>query len=85
MIIAFIVSTVKTVVILFKREIESKKVRVEFSLEDIDMSDFQNGATYWQIKEYVKKQMGLSVLYELFLGSMLLNCNIVFSRYMPYL
>lgn len=52
---------VECVVLLSKGEIESKKVRVEFSLEDMDMSDFQNGATYGQIKEYVKKQTGLSV------------------------
>ena len=30
-----------------------KKVRVKFSLEDMDMSEFQNGATYTQIKDYV--------------------------------
>ena len=37
---------------LSKGEIDSKKVRVEFSLEDMDMSEFQDGATYPQIKEY---------------------------------
>lgn len=40
---------VETVVLLSKREIESKKIRVEFSLENMDMSDFQKGATYGQI------------------------------------
>ena len=44
---------VETVVLLSKGEIDSKKVRVEFSLEDMDMSGFQKGATYEQIKEYV--------------------------------
>ena len=33
---------VETVVLLSKGEIDSKKVRVEFSLEDMDMSGFQN-------------------------------------------
>ena len=37
---------VETVVLLSKGEVESKKVRVEFSLEDMDMSDFQDSATY---------------------------------------
>ena len=37
---------VETVVLLSKGEIDSKKVRVEFSLEDMDMSGFQKGATY---------------------------------------
>jgi len=52
---------VETVVQLSKGEINSKKVRVEFSLEDMDMSGFQKGATYGQIKDYVKEHSGLSV------------------------
>ncbi|MCD8118208.1 MAG: 23S rRNA (uracil(1939)-C(5))-methyltransferase RlmD [Lachnospiraceae bacterium] len=52
---------VETIVQLSKGEINSKKVRVEFSLEDMDMSGFQKGATYGQIKEYVKEHTGLSV------------------------
>ena len=43
--------TVETVVLLSKGEVDSKKIRVEFSLEDMDMSEFQDGATYPQIKE----------------------------------
>ena len=49
------------VVLLSKGEIQSKKIRVDFSLEDMDMSGFQKGATYQEIKEYVKEQTGLSV------------------------
>ena len=52
---------VETVVLLSKGEIDSKKVRVEFSLEDMDMSGFQNDATYGQIKERVLQQTGLKV------------------------
>ena len=52
---------VETVVLLSKGEIDSKKVRVEFSLEDMDMSGFQNGATYEQIKAYVLEKHGLKV------------------------
>ena len=35
---------VETVVLLSKGEVDSKKIRVEFSLEDMDMSEFQDGA-----------------------------------------
>ncbi len=54
-------ANVETVVLLSKGEIDSKKVRVEFSLEDMDMSEFQDGATYPQIKEYVLEHTGLKV------------------------
>ena len=55
------ISIAETVVLLSKGEIDSKKVRVEFSLEDMDMSEFQDGATYPQIKEYVLEHTGLKV------------------------
>ena len=54
-------SHVETVVLLSKGEVDSKKIRVEFSLEDMDMSEFQDGATYPQIKEYVLEHTGLKV------------------------
>ena len=54
-------ANVETVVLLSKGEIDSKKVRVEFSLENMDMSGFQKGATYPQIKEYVQEHSGLKV------------------------
>lgn len=53
--------SVETVVLLSKGEIDSKKVRVEFSLEDMDMSGFQKGATYEQIKAYVLEKFELKV------------------------
>ena len=52
---------VETVVLLSKGEIDSKKVRVEFSMENMDMSGFQKSATYPQIKEYVQEHSGLKV------------------------
>ena len=52
---------IETVVLLSKGEVDSKKIRVEFSLEDMDMSEFQDGATYPQIKEYVLEHTGLKV------------------------
>ena len=54
-------ANLETVVLLSKGEIDSKKVRVEFSLEDMDMSGFQKGATYEQIKTYVLEHTGLKV------------------------
>ena len=51
----------ETVVLLSKGEVDSKKIRVEFSLEDMDMSEFQDGATYTQIKDYVLEHSGLRV------------------------
>ena len=52
---------VETVVLLSKGEIHSQKVRVEFSMEDMDMSGFQKGATYDEIKAYVLEKFGLKV------------------------
>ena len=52
---------VETVVLLSKGEIDFKKIRVEFSLEDMDTSGFQQGATYGQIKERVLEQTRLKV------------------------
>lgn len=46
---------------LSKGEIDSKNIRVEFPLEDMDMSEFQDGATYPQIKAYVLEHSGLKV------------------------
>ena len=54
-------ASVETVVLLSKGEVDSKKIRVEFSLEDMDMSEFQDGATYPQIKAYVLEHSGLKV------------------------
>ena len=52
---------VETVVLLSKGEIDSKNIRVEFSLEDMDMSEFQDSATYPQIKAHVLEHTGLKV------------------------
>ena len=46
---------------LSKGEIASKNIRGGFSLEDMDMSEFQDGATYPQIKAYVLEHTGLKV------------------------
>ena len=53
--------TVETVVQLSKGNISSQSVRVECSLEDMDMSRFQQGATYEQIQEWVQEKYGFHV------------------------
>ena len=49
------------VIALSKGEIDSKKVRVEFSLEGMDTSGLQKGATYPEIKAHVLEKTGLKV------------------------
>ena len=46
---------VEAVVLLSNGIIDSQKVRVEMSFEDMDMSGFKKGATYEAIKDYVKE------------------------------
>ncbi len=66
---------VETVVLLSKGEVDSKKIRVEFSLEDMDMSEFQDGATYTQIKDYVLEHSGLKVS-NLYISQIKRKCGI---------
>ena len=66
---------VETVVLLSKGEVDSKKIRVEFSLEDMDMSEFQDGATYPQIKAYVLEHSGLKVS-NLYISQIKRKCGI---------
>ena len=66
---------IETVVLLSKSEVDSKKIRVEFSLEDMDMSEFQDGATYTQIKDYVLEHSGLKVS-NLYISQIKRKCGI---------
>lgn len=52
---------VETVVLLSNGIIDSRKVKVDMSLEDMDMSGFKKGSTYEAIKDYVKEQTGYKV------------------------
>lgn len=52
---------VETVVLLYKGMFDSRKVKVDFSLEDMDLSEFKGKATYEQIKAYVLEETGLKV------------------------
>ena len=66
---------IEMVVLLSKGEVDSKKIRVEFSLEDMDMSEFQDGATYTQIKDYVLEHSGLKVS-NLYISQIKRKCGI---------
>ena len=66
---------VETVVLLSKGEVDSKKIRVEFSLENMDMSEFQDGATYTQIKDYALEHSGLKVS-NLYISQIKRKCGI---------
>ena len=70
-----VTESVETVVLLSKGEVDSKKIRVEFSLEDMDMSEFQDGATYTQIKDYVLEHSGLKVS-NLYISQIKRKCGI---------
>ena len=44
-----------------RRMVDSRKVKVDFSLEGMDLSKFKGKATYEQIKAYVLEKTGLKV------------------------
>ena len=71
---------VETVVLLSKGDIDSKRVKVEFPLEDMDMSEFQNGATYEQIKEYVLCKTGLKVS-SLYISQVKRKCGLEVGKH----
>ena len=54
-------TTVETVVCLSKGDVKSQKLRVEFSLEDMDTDGFKKGATYNAIRDWIKAKYGYRV------------------------
>ena len=67
---------VEAVIQLSKGEFTLKKVRVPFSLEDMDLSKLKKGATYQEIKDYVKEQTGLNVT-PLYIAQVKQKCGII--------
>ena len=45
----------ETVCLLSKGDVKSQKLRVEFSLEDMDTDGFKKGATYNAIRYWIKE------------------------------
>jgi hypothetical protein len=54
-------TTVETVCLLSKGDVKSQKLRVEFSLEDMDTDGFKQGATYNAIRDWIKAKYGYRV------------------------
>ena len=57
-------NTVETVVLLSKGVVDKdnyRKVKVDFSLEDMDLTELRGKATYAQVKEYILNEFGLKV------------------------
>ena len=52
---------IETVCLLSKGDVKSQKLRVEFSLEDMDTDGFKKGATYTAIQDWVKEKYGFHV------------------------
>ena len=67
---------VECVIKLSKGSFTPKKIRVEFSLEDMDLSSLKKGATYEEIKDYVKEQTGLNVT-PLYIAQVKQKCGII--------
>ncbi len=51
----------KGIVLLSKVEKSTKKIHVDFSLEEMDLSGLKDGATYEEIKAYVKEKYDFQV------------------------
>ena len=58
-----------------RRLVDSRKVKVDFSLEDMDLSEFKGKATYAQVKEYILSESGLKVS-SLYIAQVKKKCGI---------
>ena len=69
---------VETVVLLSKGVVDKdnfRKVRVDFSLEDMDLTELRGKATYAQVKEYIFNEFGLKVS-SLYIAQVKKKCGI---------
>ena len=62
-----------------RRMVDSRKVKVDFSLEDMDLAEFKGKATYEQIKAYVLEQTGLKVS-SLYIAQIKKKCGLDVSE-----
>lgn len=62
-----------------RRMVDSRKVKVDFSLEDMDLSKFKGKATYEQIKAYVLEKTGLKVS-SLYIAQIKKKCGLDVSE-----
>lgn len=63
----------------FQRIGHLEKIQVEFSLEDMDMSGFQKGTTYEEIKAYMLEKYGLKVS-SLYISQIKRKCGLEVGR-----
>ena len=69
---------VETVVLLSKGMVDKdnfRKVKVDFSLEDMDLTELNGKATYAQVKEYIFNEFGLKVS-SLYIAQVKKKCGI---------
>lgn len=62
-----------------RRMVDSRKVKVDFFLEDMDLSGFRGKATYEQIKTYVLEQTGVKVS-SLYIAQIKKKCGLDVSE-----
>ena len=80
-------STVETVVLLSKGMVDKdnyRKVKVDFSLEDMDLTELRGKATYAQVKEYILNEFGLKVS-SLYIAQVKKKCGLEVGKnsYLP--
>ena len=78
---------VETVVLLSKGMVDKdnyRKVKVDFSLEDMDLTELRGKATYAQVKEYILNEFGLKVS-SLYIAQVKKKCGLEVGKnsYLP--
>ena len=80
-------ANVETVVLLSKGMVDKdnyRKVKVDFSLEDMDLTELRGKATYAQVKEYILNEFGLKVS-SLYIAQVKKKCGLEVGKnsYLP--
>ena len=78
---------VETVVLLSKGMVDKdnfRKAKVDFSLEDMDLTELRGKATYAQVKEYILNEFGLKVS-SLYIAQVKKKCGLEVGKnsYLP--
>lgn len=78
---------IETVVLLSKGVVDKdnfRKVKVDFSLEDMDLTELRGKATYAQVKEYILNEFGLKAS-SLYIAQVKKKCGLEVGKnsYLP--
>ncbi len=67
-----------------RRMVDSRKVKVDFSLEDMDLTELRGKATYAQVKEYILNEFGLKAS-SLYIAQVKKKCGLEVGKnsYLP--